>query len=180
MSLICSWMIYIQGGTPQKLELSLRGWAPLQYRLPLLCECSRNPSVSVYQLALLREAAFGFSEFLLKTLSVHLPISWCVIQKHTWPHCNECSAVFDQKRHGPHSPPSLFTGCHPQQLIFVSLDEKSLQREMFCHVEEVRQKMAEALKGIKTDKFKNCFEQWKKIGILCQMESTLRVTSLNR
>ena len=92
---------------------------PFWYRLPPLGECSRNPSVSVYQLALLREAAFGFSEFLLKTLSVHLPISWCVIQKHTWPHCNECSAVFDQKRHGPHSPPSLFTLSCPERLFFV-------------------------------------------------------------
>ena len=29
-------------------------------------------------------------------------------------------------------------------------------------MEEVKQKMAEALKGIKTDEFKNCPEQWKK------------------
>ena len=36
---------------------------PLQYRLPLLGECSRNPSVSVHQLALLWEAAFAVSDF---------------------------------------------------------------------------------------------------------------------
>ena len=29
-------------------------------------------------------------------------------------------------------------------------------------MEEVKQKMAEALKGIKIEKFKNCLEQWKK------------------
>ena len=29
-------------------------------------------------------------------------------------------------------------------------------------MEEVKQKMAEVLKGIKIDEFKNCFEQWKK------------------
>ena len=29
-------------------------------------------------------------------------------------------------------------------------------------MEDVPQKMAEALKGIKIDKFKNCSEQWKK------------------
>ena len=29
-------------------------------------------------------------------------------------------------------------------------------------MEEVKQKMAEALKGIKTDESKNCFEQWEK------------------
>ena len=28
-------------------------------------------------------------------------------------------------------------------------------------MEEVKQKMTEALKGIKIDEFKNCFEQWK-------------------
>ena len=41
--------------------------------------------------------------------------------------------------------------------------------------------MAEALKGIKIDKFKNCFEQWKKevlVGILLQMENTLKVTEV--
>ena len=29
-------------------------------------------------------------------------------------------------------------------------------------MEEVKQKTAEALKGIKIDKFKNCSEQWEK------------------
>ena len=46
-------------------------------------------------------------------------------------------------------------------------------------MEEVRQKMAEAPKGIRTDEFKNCFEQWNKevsIDVLHQMESTLKVT----
>ena len=47
-------------------------------------------------------------------------------------------------------------------LLFVSQDKKSPQKEMFCQCAEVKQKMAEALKGIKIDKFKNCFEQWKK------------------
>ena len=32
----------------------------------------------------------------------------------------------------------------------------------FANVEEVKQKMAEALKVIKIDEFKNCFEQWEK------------------
>ena len=39
--------------------------------------------------------------------------------------------------------------------------KKVLKGKCFTHVEEVKQKMAEALKGIKIDKFKNCFEQWK-------------------
>ena len=30
-------------------------------------------------------------------------------------------------------------------------------------MEEVKQKMTEALKGIKINKFKHCFEQWKSL-----------------
>ena len=47
-------------------------------------------------------------------------------------------------------------------------------------MEEVKQKLAEALKGIKVDEFKKCFEQWKNIliGVLYQMESTLKVTEV--
>ena len=33
---------------------------------------------------------------------------------------------------------------------------------MFADVEEVKQKMAEALKGMKITELKNCFEQWEK------------------
>ena len=39
--------------------------------------------------------------------------------------------------------------------------KKVLKGKHFANVEEVKQKTAEALKGIKIDKFKNCFEQWK-------------------
>ena len=40
--------------------------------------------------------------------------------------------------------------------------------------------MTKALKGIKIDEFKNCFEQWKNvsIGVLHQMESTLKVAEV--
>ena len=37
-----------------------------------------------------------------------------------------------------------------------------LKGKGFADVEEVKPKMAEALKGVKIDEFKNCFEQWKK------------------
>ena len=37
------------------------------------------------------------------------------------------------------------------------MKKKSLKGKRFASVEEVEQKMAEALKGIKSDKFKNCF-----------------------
>ena len=40
--------------------------------------------------------------------------------------------------------------------------KKVLRGKHFADVEGVKQKMAEALKGIKVHEFKNCFEQWKK------------------
>ena len=119
-------------GTPPKLELSSGGQAPCStYRLPLLGECSRNPSVSVCQLALLWEAVFSFSELFWKTLHA-FAISWWVIYEHICPHCAECSAVFVQKWHDTRAPPSLFTPFYPEWLFFVSLVEKSPQRETFC------------------------------------------------
>ena len=58
--------------------------------------------------------------------------------------------------------------------------KKVLKGQHFADVGEVKQKMAEALKGIKIDEFKNCFELWKKvlIGVVPQMESTLKVTKV--
>ena len=58
--------------------------------------------------------------------------------------------------------------------------KKVLKGKCFADVEEVKQKTAEALKGIKINKFKNCFEQWEKVstGVLHQMESTLKVTEV--
>ena len=57
---------------------------------------------------------------------------------------------------------------------------KGPQRECFANVEQVKQKTAEALKGITMDEFKYCFEQWKNIlkDVLHQMESTLKVTEV--
>ena len=101
------------------MELSSGGQAPCKHRLPPLGECSRNPSVSVYQLALLWEAAFSFSEFFLKTPSMCFRTSWWVSYVHTCPHLSECSAVFDQKRYDSHAPPSLFSWSHPKQLFLV-------------------------------------------------------------
>ena len=39
--------------------------------------------------------------------------------------------------------------------------KKVLKGKYFADAEEVKQKMAEALKDTKIDTFKNCFEQWK-------------------
>ena len=51
------------GGPPKTWNYLLEdGPLVIQASIPL-GECSRNPSVSVYQLALLSEAVFGFSVF---------------------------------------------------------------------------------------------------------------------
>ena len=76
--------------------------------------------------------------------------------------------------HHHYSPTLTLSDC-----FFVSLDEKSPKWKCFAEVEEVKQKMAEALIGIKIDEFKNCFKQWEKVsGVLHQMESTLKVTEV--
>ena len=43
--------------------------------------------------------------------------------------------------------------------------KKVLKEKHFANVEEVKQKMAEALKDIQMDEFKDCSEQWKKVSI---------------
>ena len=56
--------------------------------------------------------------------------------------------------------------------------KKVLKGKRFADVEEVKQKLTEALKGIKTDELKNCSEQWKEVwtGVLHQTESTWKLT----
>ena len=58
--------------------------------------------------------------------------------------------------------------------------KKVLKGKHLTNVEEVKQKTAEALKGIEIDELKNCFEQWRNIsiGVLHQMEGTLKVTEV--
>ena len=58
--------------------------------------------------------------------------------------------------------------------------KKVLKGKYIADVEGVKQKTAGALKGFKTDEFKNCFEQWKKvsIGLLHQMEGILKVAEV--
>ena len=80
------------------------------------------------------------------------------------PRCAECLAIFDQKWHDPHAPPSLFTqSCLEQHFFLFSRMKKVLKEKHIADVEEVKPKTAEALKGIKTNEFKTCFEQWEKM-----------------
>ena len=132
----------------------------LQYRLaPLKCV----PGTHLYQCAswyCCERLKLGFREFFLKTFSMCLPISWQVIYKHTCPHYAECSAVFDQNGMTPmpHPPQSLDLA-PPKWLLFISLDEKNLQKETF-YVETKNGRRT--LLGININELKNCFEQRKK------------------
>ena len=55
--------------------------------------------------------------------------------------------------HPPYAPDLTLSN-----FFVVSLDEKVLKEKCFAAVKEVKQKMIEALKGIKIDEFKNYFE----------------------
>ena len=57
-----------------------------------------------------------------------------------------------------HSPPDLVLS---DFFFLFPCMKKVLKGKRFGDVEEVKQKMAEALKVIKIDEFKNCLEQWK-------------------
>ena len=67
--------------------------------------------------------------------------------------------------HPPYSP-----NLAPDDFFCFPWLKKFLKGKRLANVEEVKQKMVEVLKGIKIDKFKNCFQQWKKIGVLHQIE----------
>ena len=83
------------------------------------------------------------------------------LQAHL-PHHAECSAVFGQKQHDPHTPPPYSPNLAPSDIFLFPQIKKVPKGECFADVEEMKQKMAEAVKGIKIDKFKNYSEQWKK------------------
>ena len=148
---------------PKKPRNYLLEGRPLEVQAFPLCECLRNPSLSVYQLVLLWDAALSFSEFFLETqcicpfhdgdLWMHLPMwfmnhaEWVFSSfwpKMAWPPCPTLLPIY---------PISL------QATFLFPRMKEVLKGKCFADVE---QGTVEALKGIKTDKFKNCFEQWKK------------------
>ena len=59
--------------------------------------------------------------------------------------------------HPPYSP-----NLTPSNFFLFPWMKKVLEGKHFANVEEVKQKMAEAPKGIKINEFKNCFEWWEK------------------
>ena len=110
-----------------------------------------------------------FAHFMMGDLQTHLP---------TTPGVQQC---LTPKWHDPHAPPSLFTWFLPEWLFCLFAQVKKVLRgKHFADVEEVKQKTAEALKDIKMDEFRNCFEQWKKClnSCIASVERALKVTEV--
>ena len=108
---------------------------------------------------------YSLREIFLKAVSTRLPISFWMIYEQTCPHRAERLAIFDQKWHDPHAPPSHFTHSPDPALSKFFLFpwmKKAFKGKHFAHVEEEKQKIAEALRGININEFKNGFDQWKK------------------
>ena len=59
--------------------------------------------------------------------------------------------------HPPYSPDLA-----PSDFFLFPRMKKVLKGKYLAKVEEVKQKIAKSLKGIKIDEFKNCLEQWQK------------------
>ena len=173
---------HTRGDSPQT-EIIFWKAGPLEYRLPLLRECSRNPSVSVYKLALLWEAAFSFSAFFLR-------ISQCICPFHDgWfmsapAHTRLNVQKFLTKNsmtpmlHPPYSPDLALS-----DLFFVSLVEKCPQGKCFANAEEMKQTNKQ--NGRSTKRHRNQWVQrlfWavgKSLNrYIDQMESTLKVTKV--
>ena len=81
----------------------------------------------------------------------------------------------------PHSHPPYSPDLTPRDFFVVVFSpvKKVLKGKHFADVGEVKQKAAEALKGIKIDKFKNRSEQWKNIAVVYSIKWTvLKVTEV--
>ena len=62
----------------------------------------------------------------------------------------------------PH-PPSSVDPTLSNVFVVVVSPIKTVLEENCCRRSKKEQEMAEALKGIKIDELKNCFEQWEKM-----------------
>ena len=172
----------MRGVLPPKNRVIFWRVGSLLYRLPPPGECHRNPSVSVYQLVFLWEAAFSFSESFEDSFSAFAHF----MMGDLWAHLSTRRWVFSS-----FWPETAWLLCLmlPIYLILLwvtffllfSQMKKVLKGKQFASVEEVKQQTAESLKGIKINMFKNCFEQWGKHlnSVLYQIESTLKVTEVS-
>ena len=154
---------------------------PLLYRLPALGECSRNQSVSVHQLVVLWATVFGFSEFFLGLFQHVCPFHYgwftsspalIVLSVQQFLTKNDLTPCPTLPIHQI-SPWVTFFCCPVQK--------KSPQRETLCWCGRGGIKNDISTKRHQNWWVQKLFEQWKKsisIGVLHQMERTLKVTEL--
>ena len=155
------WTLYIWGGTQKTLELSSGGRAPCRRVFPsqvsvqgthldqCICWpcCKKLHSASVNFFKKFFQCVCPFHDGQFTSAPAHTTVS---VQQFwpntTWPL-------------GPTLPIHLIS---PRATFLFPRMKKVLKGKHFANVEEVKQKVAEALKGNRIDECKNCFEQWEK------------------
>ena len=79
------------------------------------------------------------------------------------PHSIECAAVSHEKQDdNGFAPPPYSSDLAPCDFFLFPRMKRGLTGKRFQNVEEVREKMMEAVKAIALQEFQNCFGQWKK------------------
>ena len=102
---------------------------PLSYRLPLLGECSRNPSVAVHQLALLWEATCSFNAYFWRLICPFHDGWFMSVPAHTVLSVQQFLTKNGMTLvpYPPYSPDLVLS-----DFFFVFPDGKSPQGVMFC------------------------------------------------
>ena len=145
-------------GPPQKRELFSLGWAPCSTAISRFGECSRNPTVSKYQLALWWEAMFSLSEFFLR-LFQHI----CPFHDGWFAHTMLSVQQFLSTNGMAPTPHPLYSpNLAPSDVFCFCGWIKSSKGNVLPKWKRWKKKIAETQKAIKISKFKKCFEQWKK------------------
>ena len=139
----------MRGDPKRPLELFSGGWVPCSTGfLPLLGECSswccceRLPLVSVI---FFKHSLSAFAYLMMGDFPAHLPIPW--VFSSIWP---KPSMI-----HMPHPPYSQDLTL--SNFFFVSLDEKSPQREMFCQCGRGETKNGRSTKRHQNRRIQNLF-----------------------
>ena len=151
-------------GDPMKTNYVLEGRGLVVQASPARW-CSRNPSVSVYQLMVLWEAAFAFIEFFWRLFQC----IWLFVMYDSWACLPTPHWVFSSfwSKTAWLLCPTVPIHWPQATVFFFPRWKNSSEGKHFAHGKEVKQKKAEALKSIKIIKFRNCSEQWKKHLIRC-------------
>ena len=175
---------HVRWGTPQKTQVILWRVGPLQYRLPPLGECSKNPSVSCTSWCYCERLSLASENFFFKTLATrivhlmmddlgaHLPTPHWVFNsfwpKTAWPPCPTPSIH-------PISPwATSFFVCFPGW-------KKSSKGNILLMWKRWNKngRSTERHQNWQVQKLFWAVEKNILIGVLHQMENTLKVTGLN-